>query len=169
MVSMLLHVIGDFERISDHAVNVSESAYELQNDAKKTFSSEATQELALLQEAVAEILNLAIRSFKERDSKLATHVEPLEQVIDIMREKMKQNHIARVRGGGCTIEKGFVFSDIINDLERVSDHCSNIAAAVIEITHSSFAMHDYLHGIKDGDAPEFAKDFKTFEDKYRIE
>ena len=139
---MLLHMIGDFERIGDHAVNLSETAQELY-DKKLTFSESAWRELRVLSTAVADVLTLAMRAFQSGDAALARRVEPLEQVVDDLTKELRSRHISRLQSGGCTIELGFILSDLINNCERVADHCSNIAATLIENTLGGFEMHGY--------------------------
>ena len=141
-VAMLLHMIGDFERIGDHAVNLSETAQELY-DKKLTFSESAWRELRVLSTAVADVLTLAMRAFQSGDVALARRVEPLEQVVDDLTKELRSRHISRLQSGGCTIELGFILSDLITNCERVADHCSNIAATLIENTLGGFEMHGY--------------------------
>lgn len=163
----LLHVIGDFERISDHAVNIVESAEEI-NDKKLEFSGEARRELNVLISAVSEILDLALRSFKNNDLDSAVMVEPLEQVVDYLRDSLKKQHIARLRRQECTIELGFVLTDLLTNLERVSDHCSNIAGCVLEISHENLDIHEYLRRVKGGEIKEFNDYYDYFKVKYAI-
>ncbi len=166
-VTKLLHLIGDFERISDHAVNILESAEEMR-DKKIEFSSEAQKELAVLREAVQEILQITEKAFLTNDTKLAAEVEPLEQVVDDLRDRIKLNHILRLQKSECTIEHGFVLADLLNNFERVSDHCSNIAGCVIEISNfDSLDMHKYLTEIKHGSAA-FERKYAEYKQKYSI-
>ena len=148
-VSKLLHIIGDFERISDHAVNVVESAEEMRSKGLH-FSHQAKQELNVLTSAVGEIMDLSLDAFLKDDPDLAVKVEPLEQVVDTLKEQLRNRHILRLQRGECTIELGFVWSDLLTDLERVADHCSNIAGCVIEMSHGSLDVHEYLDYIKGG-------------------
>ncbi len=165
-ITKLLHLIGDFERISDHAVNILESAEEM-NDKKLSFSSEAKKELKVLCGAVEEILDITYKSFVMGDVEFASQVEPLEQVIDNLKDKIKVNHIRRLQKSECTIEHGFVLSDLLNNLERVSDHCSNIAGCVIEISrYDALDMHGYLNAIKNSDNSEYADKYKEYSSKY---
>ena len=145
----LLHLIGDFERISDHAVNVMESAEEL-NEKGIEFSEFAMGELRVITSAVKEIVELSFTSFQKNDIEAASRVEPLEQVIDNLKEKLRTRHIERLQNGGCTIEAGFIWGDLLNNLERVSDHCSNIAGCVIEMAQGRIDLHQYLKSIKEG-------------------
>ncbi len=166
-ITKLLHIIGDFERISDHAVNIAESAEEIK-DKKIEFSKEAQKELAVLREAVAEILTVTKKSYMEGDLSLAADIEPLEQVIDDLRDKIKLNHILRVQKSECTIELGFVLSDLLTNLERVADHCSNIAGCIIEISkYDALDMHKYLSGVKH-DSESFNTKYGEYKIKYGI-
>ena len=159
-ITKLLHLIGDFERISDHAVNILESAEEM-NDKKLSFSNEAKKEIKVLSGAVEEILDITYKSFVFGDIELASLVEPLEQVIDNLKDKIKTNHIKRLQKSECTIEHGFVLSDLLNNLERVSDHCSNIAGCVIEISrYDALDMHEYLNAVKSNDNSEYMEKYK---------
>ena len=168
-VSELLHMIGDFERISDHAVNIVESAQEM-NDKKISFSPEGTREVGVMISAVREIVNIAIDAFLNADVDMAARVEPLEQVIDTLKQQLKNNHIQRLRRGECTIELGFVLSDLVTNLERVSDHCSNIGACLVEISHNSLGMHEYLEDLKSGEktASAFAAQYEAYARKYAV-
>ena len=166
-VTKLLHIIGDLERISDHAVNVLESAEEMR-DKKIEFSAEAQKELAVLRSAVAEILKITEEAFDNNDVALAADVEPLEQVVDDLRDRIKQNHIIRLQKSECTIEHGFILADLLNDFERVSDHCSNIAGCVIEIsTYEALDMHKYLSEIKHG-SEAFEKKYSEYKKQYSL-
>lgn len=167
-VTKLLHIIGDFERISDHAVNVLESAEEMRGK-KIDFSKDAQNELSVLRSAVSEILDITETAFCKNDVSLAADVEPLEQVVDEIRDKIKLNHILRLQKSECTIEHGFILADLLNDFERVSDHCSNIAGCVIEIsTYEALDMHKYLAQIKAG-SEAFEEKFKEYKKKYSLE
>jgi len=151
-VSKLLHIIGDFERISDHAVNITEVADEI-SSKKIQFSPVAQQETWVMRQAVGEALTLAVKAFIDNDLPLAEKVEPLEEVVDLLRSQIKANHIDRLKTGCCSIELGFVLSDLLTNLERVSDHCSNIAAGVIEIErHGSLDAHEYVKSLSQGEA-----------------
>ena len=166
-ISKLLHIIGDFERISDHAVNIVESAEEI-TDKKIVFSEEANKELAVLSAAVLEILNLTESAFLENDTEKAGMVEPLEQVIDGLKSKIKKNHIRRLQNNECTIENGFILADILNNLERVSDHCSNIAECVIEISEREIIdTHKHMREVKSEDLG-FETKYKEYKGKYSI-
>ena len=163
----LLHIIGDFERISDHAVNVIESAEEMK-DKNSEFSGVAKQEINLMIGAVNEILDLALDAFCNENLNSAFLVEPLEQVVDYLKDTIKKNHITRLRKNECTIELGFILSDLITNLERVADHCSNIAGCMLEMTHDDLDIHEYLRRIKQGDVKEFNEAYDNYMKKYSI-
>ena len=166
-VTELLHLIGDFERISDHAVNLVESAEEI-TEKKVVFSPEAMEELNTLESAVMEILSLSEQAFCKNDLEAASMVEPLEQVIDDLRDEIKRRHIIRLQKSACTIEHGFVLSDILTNLERVADHCSNVAACLIEAQqHHALDMHDFLSRIKAG-GEDFNQRYRQFKVKYAL-
>lgn len=165
-VSKLLHIIGDFERISDHAVNVVESAEEMRSKGLH-FSLQAKQELNVLTSAVGEIMDLSLDAFLKDDPDLAVKVEPLEQVVDTLKEQLRNRHILRLQRGECTIELGFVWSDLLTDLERVADHCSNIAGCVIEMSHGSLDVHEYLDYIKGGSIA-FQRAYNAYARKYAL-
>ena len=162
----MLHTIGDFERMSDHAVNIKDVAKELY-EKKLSFSPEAKREVAVLTKAIEEIMDITEMAFVENDVALATQVEPLEQVVDKLIAKIKDNHIARLRRGECTIEMGFILNDLLNNYSRISDHCSNVAVAVIEVEHNSFDTHKYLNDVKYGSA-DFAESYEKFSNKYAL-
>ena len=160
-VSEYLHTLSDFERISDHALNLAESAKEL-NDKDVRFSDYAKRELDVLFAAVCQIISMTITAFCEKDLKLASRVEPLEEVVDELCDKMKMNHVERLQQGICTISQGFVFNDIVTNCERVSDHCSNIAAAMIELSGDAFQTHKYVHNLQEKETPEFREAYEEY-------
>ncbi len=166
-VTELLHCIGDIERISDHALNIAEAAKEV-FDKKVTFSIKARSDLEIINAAVGESLEFAISALETENLKVASRVEPLEQIVDILKRKIKMGHIERLREGSCTVELGFVLSDLISNFERISDHCSNIAVCIIETSHGSFETHEYLNKIKSG-GEEYTKMFEEYKLKYKIE
>ena len=166
-VSELLHVIGDFERIGDHAVNILGAARELHVKHIR-FSSAALGEVDLLVRALTEILSTTVRAYETADVALAATVEPLEQVIDGLTNQIKIRHVERLQQGSCTIELGFILSDLLNNFERVSDHCSNIAVCVIEVAEGCFDTHAYLSGVKQPGNEEFLQAFRTFSTKYQL-
>lgn len=163
-ISRMLHTIGDFERLGDHALNLNDVAKEI-FDKKIEFSAEAKKELDVLLEAVTEITVLTAVAYEKNDVDLSARVEPLEQVIDKLIALIKSNHIERLKDGNCTIEMGFVLSDLLTNCERISDHCSNIAVAVIELLHNSFDTHQYLNGVKYGNS-EFNSIYDEYAERY---
>lgn len=167
VVTELLHCIGDIERISDHALNIAEVAKEI-HDKKIAFSDKAKKDLAIITAAVGETLDLAITALVNDDVEIAKSVEPLEQVIDRLKRKIKNGHISRLRQGDCTVELGFILSDLLTNYERISDHCSNIAVCFIEIANDSFETHEYLSQVKSG-GEEFSKMYEAYKQKYYIE
>ena len=166
-VTKLLHIIGDFERISDHAVNIVESAEEMR-DKKIDFSQDAKSEISVLRRAVGDITQIAANAFANNDIDAAITIEPLEQVVDDLRDKIKLNHIIRLQKSECTIEHGFILADMLNDFERVSDHCSNVGCCLIELfTEDSLDMHKYLHHIH-SDSEVFQKKYADYKQEYSI-
>ena len=166
-VASMLHNIGDFERLGDHAVNLLKVSQEMY-EKKISFSEQARRELDVLMSATTEILNMTERAFREKSPTLAVCVEPLEQVIDNLIARIRANHINRLCAGDCTIELGFVLSDMLNNFERISDHCSNIAVAIIEIEHNSFDTHRYLNDVKTGNNDEFKRLYTEYNQKFAI-
>jgi len=164
-VSLMLHTIGDLERLGDHAVNLLNGAREIK-EKEIAFSEGAQAEIRNLTNAVDEILSMTIRAFCEHDRAQASHVEPLEQVIDVLIAQSKSKHIERLQLGKCTIQTGFVLSDLLTNYERISDHCSNIAVALIETGAGSFDTHAYLNDIKTGGSRAFVDDYKRYAEKY---
>ncbi|HBS89759.1 MAG TPA: Na/Pi cotransporter [Eubacterium sp.] len=167
MLNVMLHCIGDFERISDHACNICDSARELQQKNMQ-FSPKAETELDILSSAVREAVDISFDAFKSNSKNEADKVEPLEELIETLAVELKARHIRRLREGKCTIELGFAHSDILNNLERVADHCSNIAVDVIQSDQLEFDAHEYLDGIKNKDNQQFARDYKAYKEKYRL-
>lgn len=165
-VSKMLHAIGDFERLGDHAVQILKVAQEL-NSKHLQFSEQAQNELKVLTNALDEILELATNAYNNNDIELATKVEPLEQVIDQLVATIKSQHIKRLQAGSCSIELGFILSDLTNNYSRVSDHCSNIAVAVIEISHKAFDTHEYLNKVKYGNTG-FNDIYENYSAKYYL-
>ena len=164
--SKLLHLIGDFERIADHAVNIIESAEELKEKGV-SFTDSAKKELQTMLNAVSEIVDLTSRAFLQDDLTLARQVEPLEQVIDKLKDKLRTNHIARLQRGECSLAAGFVLSDLLTNLERVADHCSNIAGCLLDMKNERIDLHKYLGDVKSG-SNEFLMQYNTFEEKYKL-
>ncbi|MBQ8742475.1 MAG: Na/Pi cotransporter family protein [Clostridia bacterium] len=166
--AQLLHSIGDFERIGDHAVNLADVGKEI-HEKKIEFSPTAQQEIAVVKKAIDEILDLTLRAFLEDSVTLATQIEPLEEVIDDVIADIRANHISRLQKGQCTIEYGFVLSDFLNNVERVSDHCSNIAVSIIDVASMNFDSHEYLQTVKSGDNNYFRIKYTEYRTKYSIE
>lgn len=164
-LSMILHCIGDFERISDHTVNIMKAAREM-HDRNLQFSSDGAAELAVYGKAVKDIVSLTFSVFNNEDVKKANEVEPLEQVIDSLNSSLKNHHIERLQSGKCTIELGFILSDVMTDFERISDHCSNIAVCVSQIHSGSFDTHEYLHALKKEE--EFEAEYKELKKQYQL-
>lgn len=163
----LLKIIGDFERISDHAVNLLAASEELRSKGLG-FSATAEKELKVLIGAVSEILNTAERAFSEKDLAAAAQVEPLKQVIGALKEQMRTRHILRMQQGHCSIEAGFVWSDLLTDLERTADHCSNIAGCVLDAANHGLNLHETLRAMR-ADDPDFRHAYGTYAEKYRLQ
>lgn len=166
-ISKLLHVIGDFERIGDHAVNILKSAKEMQVK-KYVFSGQAQQEISIISSAIEEIVDLATNAFVKNDLYLASKVEPLEQVVDSLKDELRNRHVQRLQNGECTISNGFIFSDLITNYERVADHCSNIGVCILRIAEDSFDTHEYLNHVKDGHDDTFENRYNRYKEKYRL-
>ena len=166
-IARMLHSIGDFERIGDHALNICKVAEEMHNK-NIHFSDEAKKEIAVITNAVTEILNMTVDSFINDDIELASHVEPLEQVIDTLNKKLKARHVARLQSGECTIELGFVFTDLLTNYERVSDHCSNVAVYTMQLPSDKLDAHKYLAKIKNAETGTFVDDFNMYTEKYSV-
>ena len=164
-VSKFLHTISDFERISDHAVNIAEAAQEI-DEKHLNFSDAASTELSTMRAAVTEIVQIAIRAFVDNDLELAARVEPLEELIDSLCDEMKLHHVDRLQHGICTLAQGFVFNDLMTNFERVADHCSNIAVAIIELESDSFDTHEYLNSIKKIKSSSYDRYFEEYRKKY---
>ena len=165
--AQLLHCIGDFERIGDHAVNLADVAKEI-HEKKIDFSPTAKRELSVLKEAIREILSLTLKAFTEDSVECATQIEPLEEVIDDIIAEVRANHIMRLQKGQCTIEYGFVLADFLNNIERVSDHCSNVAVSIIDVASMNFDSHEYLQAVKSGDNNYFRIKYTEYRNKYSI-
>ena len=166
-VSKYLHTISDFERISDHALNISEAAKEI-HDKDLQFSPEACHELDVIESAVREILSIAVGAFVENDPQRAARVEPLEEIIDGLCDEMKSHHVDRLQQGVCTLNQGFIFNDLLTNYERVADHCSNIAVAMIELESDSFDTHEYLNSVKAMKSASFARYSAEYQKKYTL-
>lgn len=166
-VARMLHSLGDFERISDHALNICELALEIK-EKNIEFSPAANNEIKSITDALFEIVQITFNSFINDEIKSASHVEPLEQVIDKLRDKIKLNHVNRLQKGECTTKLGFIFTDLLTNYERVSDHCSNLAVFTIQLGMSSLDAHNYLSGVKTMDNPNFANDYNSYLEKYFV-
>ena len=166
-LSILLHAITDFERISDHSLNIMQTARQM-HEKEQPFTPKALNELQIFGEAVKEIVNNAIQAFQNQDVKLARSIEPLEEVIDGLHMEVKRRHVRRLRKGKCTIEQGFNLSDIGTDFERIADHCSNIGVCIIEVSQNLFDTHAYIELLKNGDGSNFEQSVDYYERKYRL-
>ena len=164
-LSIMLHCIGDFERISDHAVNIMESAKELYEKGAH-FSDRAMEELKVLEQAVKDIVDMAYTVFDRQDVVMAKQIEPLEEVIDELSQELKHRHVQRLRAGECTIEMGFILSDITTSMERISDHCSNIGVCVTQVREDLYDTHSHLEIIKDKSNSAFVKALGQMRQKY---
>ena len=163
----LLKIIGDFERIADHAVNLLRAAEEMA-EKERTFTDEARRELQVLCGAVEEILDLSLWAFLGQELEAAAMVEPLEEVIDRLKEEMRTRHIRRMQQGGCSITAGFVWSDLLTDLERTADHCSNIAGCILDMARQNMSLHEQLREFRNG-SEEYRRKFQEFQEKYVLE
>lgn len=162
----LLKMIGDFERIADHAVNLLESVEELRDKGWR-FSEAAAKELSVISAATGDILDLALEAFLKNDLTVAAMVEPLEQVIDYLKEELRTRHILRLQKGDCTIGAGFVWLDLLTNLERTADHCSNIAGCVIDVAHDNMNLHQSLRSIRNN-SEEFRRQYEEYVHKYSL-
>lgn len=163
--SLYLHTVSDFERVSDHSVNIQTVALEI-HEKKVQFSGGAVDELRVLDAALRKIVTMTFEAFERGDLELACRVEPLEERIDLLCQTAKLNHVARLQAGVCTLQQGFVFNDLIGNLERVADHCSNIAVALLELHEDSFDTHKYLNNIKSRKDSEFQKLYEEYSQEY---
>ena len=166
-VTELLHTISDFERISDHAINIIGITQEMERDSR-SFSEGAKADFSTLFAALTEISGLTVKAFENNDTELAMNIEPLEEVIDDLTATIRDKHIDRLRKGECSPELGVYLSDLLINCERVSDHCSNIAVSIIQISKSSMNSHDYLHGLKAERSPRFLESYSAYGQKYRL-
>ena len=166
-VSKFLHTISDFERISDHALNISETAKEI-HDKAMIFSPAAVRELEVMESALREILSISVAAFVANDVQQAVRVEPLEEIIDGLCDEMKSHHVDRLQSGACTLDQGFVFNDLLTNYERVADHCSNIAVAIIELESDSFDTHEYLNSVRAMKSHSFARYYEEYQQKYHL-
>ena len=162
-VSKMMHCVGNFERISDHAVNLVESAQEMHEKGIK-FSAECLNEISVITDAISENISKAFESYKLNDLAVAHKVEPLEEVVDNLSTELKNRHIRRLQNDECTVELGYIFQDILTNLERISDHCSNIAGCLIE-TDEKTNIHEYLHDVKENDET-FRREYREYAESY---
>ena len=166
-LSIILHCIGDFERISDHAVNIMESAKEL-HEKELRFSEKALEELKVISKAVVDIVSISYDVFENTNIESAKKVEPLEEIIDELNQELKARHVRRLREGKCTIEQGFILSDITTSLERIADHCSNIAVCILQVAEDSFDTHSYLNAVKREDNATFQRRMEETRKQYPL-
>ena len=166
-LSVLLHSIGDFERISDHAINIMESAREM-SEKSLFFSRKAQEELSIYTGAIRDIVNTSVKVFQEEDLSLAAMIEPIEEVIDYLSVEVKKRHMKRLRKGKCTIEMGFVLSDITTNYERVSDHCSNIALSLLQLNEENFETHEYQEAIVEKNSKVFEANVRQMKERYQL-
>lgn len=167
-VSRMLHSLSDLERISDHALNICGTALEIK-EKNIVFSNDAKREITVMIDALREIMNITIDSFINDDYRAASHVEPIEQVIDKLKDELKSRHIERLQKGECTVQMGFVFSDLLTNLERVSDHCSNIAVYTIQQDSPKLDTHKYLRKVKTAAVGNFVEEYSEYEKKYSLD
>ncbi len=166
-VSEFFHTLPDFERISDHALNIAETAQEIHQKGI-TYSENACRELQVIGAAVADIVSITVDAFSRNDARLASHVEPLEQVIDELCSQLKQNHVTRLQCSECSLEQGFTFNNLLVDYERISDHCSNIALALLEVKADAFNTHEYMKKLEDAKQASFDRHFQEYLEKYAL-
>ena len=167
-VSRMLHSLSDLERISDHALNICGTALEIK-EKEIVFSNDAKREIGVMIEALREIMNITVDSFINDDYEAASHVEPIEQVIDKLKDQLKSRHIERLQKGECTVQLGFVFSDLLTNIERVSDHCSNIAVYTIQQDSPKLDTHKYLRKVKTAAVGNFVEEYGEYEKKYSLD
>ena len=166
-ISKFLHTLSDFERIADHALNIAQVAQEI-DEKSITYSDQAVHELSVVENAVKEIVSIAIDAFSQNNLQLAAKVEPLEELIDGLCDEMKLHHVDRIQKGVCSLNQGFTFNDLLTNYERISDHCSNIAVAMIELETDSFNTHEYLKSMEKMKQASFVQHFEEFRKKYTL-
>lgn len=166
-IARMLHSIGDFERMGDHALNICQLAEEMHGKGIK-FSDDALKEISTVETAITEIVNMTVDSFINDDDELSSHIEPLEEVIDNLKKQLKAKHISRLQKGECTIELGFIFTDLLTNFERISDHCSNVAVYTMQLSGEKLDTHKYLNKIKHSAVGNFVDDYNMYENKYKV-
>ncbi|MEE0899208.1 MAG: Na/Pi cotransporter family protein [Acutalibacteraceae bacterium] len=166
-IARMLHSIGDFERMGDHALNICQLAEEMHEKGIK-FSDDALKEISTVETAITEIVNMTVDSFIKDDDELSSHIEPLEEVIDNLKKQLKAKHISRLQKGECTIELGFIFTDLLTNFERISDHCSNVAVYTMQLSGEKLDTHKYLNKIKHSAVGNFVDDYNMYENKYKV-
>ena len=166
-LSMILHSISDFERISDHAMNIEESARKIK-EKEIVFSDKAKEELKVFEKIIQDILNLSVTVFLEEDSEQAREIEPMEEVVDRLTKKVKKRHIKRLEKGKCTMDAGLVLNDLVTNFERVADHCSNIGVCVIQSEEEAFDTHEYLDTLDKGKDSRFNARYEVYKQKYML-
>ena len=166
-VSKYLHTLSDFERISDHSINVCDVATEM-NEKGLSFSDQAQKEIEVISAAILEVLDLAVTAFRDNDVEKAYLVEPLEERIDILCDEMKMRHVERLQRGACSLSQGFIFNDLLTNYERVADHCSNIAVAIIELQSDCFDTHGYIINLKELRSHDFDRHYEEYAQKYHV-
>ena len=166
-IARMLHSIGDFERMGDHALNICQLAEEMHGKGIK-FSDDALKEISTVETAITEIVNMTVDSFINDDDELSSHIEPLEEVIDNLKKQLKAKHISRLQKGECTIELGFIFTDLLTNFERISDHCSNVAVYTMQLSGEKLDTHKYLSKIKHSAIGNFVDDYNMYENKYKV-
>ena len=166
-LNMIQHSIGDFERISDHALNLVEAAKEM-HKKEQSFSAKALEELHIFSKAIADIVALSVSIFENEDAVAARQIEPFEEAIDVIQKEMKKRHTKRLRKGKCTVEMGFVLSDVTNNYERIADHCSNIAISIMQLEEDDTLAHEYVDNLQKSEGSEFDLRFKNYLKKYDL-
>lgn len=166
-LNMIQHSIGDFERISDHALNLVEAAKEMYKK-EQSFSAKALEELHIFSKAIGDIVDLSVSIFEKEDAVAAKQIEPFEEAIDVIQKEMKKRHTKRLRKGKCTVEMGFVLSDVTNNYERIADHCSNIAISIMQLEEDDTLAHEYVDNLQKGEGSEFDLRFQNYLKKYDL-
>ena len=166
-VSKYLHSLPEFERVSDHALNIAESAAEI-HDKKISFSQEAQHELSVIKAATRSIVDLTVNAFVENDLEKAVRIEPLKALIEELSAQVKMNHVERLQKGQCTIRQGFVLNDLLTYMERIGDHCSNVGVAMIELESDAFETHKYVHALKQSDSPAFREAYEQYKETFAL-